>query len=73
MLLFLFTDEFILIIDTIIRIISIPNRIKEEPIVPKFNPPLSADIESRSPKVAPNGRVRTNTAQNKITLDISVK
>ena len=41
--------------------------INDEPTVPKFKPPLSSGFVNKSPKVAPNGRVRTNTDQNKIT------
>lgn len=31
--------------------------------VPKFKPPDSVDLVSKSPKVAPNGRVKINATQ----------
>lgn len=48
-------------------------RISEAPIVPKLKPPLSDDFVSKSPNVAPNGRVNTNAIQNKNMEDIFVK
>ena len=38
---------------------STANRTMEEPEVPNPSPPLSGVFVSRSPKVAPNGRVKT--------------
>ena len=32
---------------------------KDEPVVPKFNPPFSVDLVNKSPNVAPKGRVKT--------------
>ena len=48
---------------------STANRTMEEPEVPNPSPPLSGVFVSKSPKVAPNGRVKTNASQNKITGD----
>src|ERR1035437_3077255 len=48
-------------------------RIKEEPLVPKSRPPFSFVFVRKSPKVAPNGRVKTNAIQNKRTVEIFVK
>ena len=50
----------------------IPNT-TDEPIVPKFRPPLSTDLVNKSPKVAPNGRVKIKEIQNKTTLEVLVK
>lgn len=56
-----------------IKITSIVNRIIDEPIVPKLRPPFSIGLVSKSPKVAPNGRVKTKANQNSITREIFVK
>ena len=48
---------------------KIVNRIADEPIVPKFSPPFSIGFVSKSPKVAPNGRVKTNANQNNIIAE----
>lgn len=45
----------------------------DEPMVPKFKPPLAIGFVRRSPKVAPNGRVRMNANQNKMMREILVK
>ena len=46
---------------------------KEEPTVPKSSPPAFMGFVRKSPKVAPNGRVRTNAIQNNMTLLIRVR
>lgn len=43
----------------------IPIETREEFKVPKFKPPFSFDFVRKSPKVAPNGRVKTKAIQNK--------
>ena len=40
----------------------------EEPYVPNPNPPRTGDFVNKSPKVAPNGRVKTKAIQNSVTL-----
>ena len=69
----LFSVELNLIIDIVIKTTSIAKSISDEPIVPKLSPPLSSGFVSKSPKVAPNGLVKTNANQNKTTIDILVK
>ena len=59
--------------DWVTKIDKIKNKIIEEPIVPKFNPPFSDDFVSRSPKVAPNGLVKTNASQNNNMCEILEK
>ena len=53
--------------------VSREKRIREDPTVPKLSPPSAVDFVRKSPKVAPNGRVRTKAIQNNITLFIRVK
>lgn len=55
------------------KIISTERRISDDLIVPKLSPPCSVDFVSKSPKVAPNGRVNTNAIQNKRTSEILVR
>ena len=55
---------------TVINTIKIVNSIADEPIVPKFRPPFSKGFVSKSPKVAPNGRVKTNANQNVSLLEL---
>jgi hypothetical protein len=57
----------------IIKITRIPKSIADEPIVPKLSPPLTIGLVSKSPKVAPNGRVKTKANQNKMMCEILVK
>jgi hypothetical protein len=51
----------------------IPNNIADEPIVPKLSPPFASGFVNKSPKVAPNGRVKTNANQNKTMCEIFEK
>ena len=44
----------------------------DEPIVPKSSPPFSSGFVSRSPNVAPKGRVSTNAIQNNVTRSMRV-
>ncbi len=53
-----------LIIEIVMRTIKIANSSSDEPMVPKFNPPFSSGFVSKSPKVAPNGLVKTKANQN---------
>ena len=46
---------------------SMVNNTSDEPTVPKPRPPFSSGLVSRSPKVAPNGRVSTKAIQNRMT------
>jgi hypothetical protein len=62
-----------LTIEITTKIAKITKRNKEDPTVPKLRPPFSVGFIKKSPKVAPNGRVKTNEDQNKITLEIVVK
>jgi len=39
--------------------------VQEAWIVPRFKPPFSIDLVKKSPKVAPNGRVRMNAIQKR--------
>ena len=47
--------------------------IAEEPTVPKFKPPFASGFVSKSPKVAPNGRVKTKANQNNMIREMEVK
>ena len=69
----IFLFEFVLTIAQTTKIANTPNNIADEPIVPKFRPPFAIGFVSRSPNVAPKGRVKTKAIQNKTTLDIVVK
>ena len=55
------------VIDSPTKTARTANKIIDEPIVPKFKPPFSRGFVSKTPKVAPNGRVNTNAAQNSNT------
>jgi hypothetical protein len=55
------------------RTASKPARIADDPTVPNPSPPWAGDLVRRSPKVAPNGRVRTNATQNRKTLSARVR
>ncbi len=48
------------------RTVIIPTEISDEFKVPRCNPPLSKGFVSKSPNVAPNGRVKINAIQNKM-------
>jgi hypothetical protein len=45
-------------------------RMKDEPTVPNPSPPLACVFVSRSPMVAPKGRVRINAIQNKKVFEM---
>ena len=47
------------------RIAIIPTDINEEGNVPNANPSFDSGFVKRSPKVAPNGRVKIKAIQNK--------
>lgn len=47
--------------------------IREELMRPRLNPPCSNGLVSRSPNVAPSGRVRINASQNSQVREIFVR
>jgi hypothetical protein len=65
-------SRLLLMVVTMINISSIEASINDDPIVPKSNPPFSTGLVRTSPKVAPNGRVKTNAIQNRSTVEILV-
>ncbi len=63
-------SKFVSLIKPMVNIIA---KNIEAAIVPKLSPPFSIGLVRRSPKVAPNGLVKTNAIQNKTILEIFVQ
>lgn len=53
--------------------INIASSTADEPIVPNPSPPFSGGLVSKSPNVAPKGRVSTNAAQKSAIGEIEVR